>query len=67
MISLSDSCSARFRWSESTFVVRVFLCGPERGARVVVPLVALFPCDYFQPVWMGCKRLSQATVPEAVP
>lgn len=48
-------------------MVRVFLCGPERGARVVVPLGALFPRDYFQPVWMGCKRLSQATVPEAVP
>jgi hypothetical protein len=43
-------------------VVRVFLCGPERGARVVVPLVALFPCDYFQPVWMMCKPQTEATV-----
>lgn len=67
MISLSDSCSARFRWSESTFVVRVFLCGPERGARVVVPLGALFTGNYFQSAWMVCKPQSEATVPEGVP
>ena len=67
MISLSEPCCARFRWSESTFVVRVFLCGPERGARVVVPLVALFLGDYFKSARMVCQRQSEATVQEGVP
>ena len=48
-------------------MVRVFLCGPERGARVVVPLVALFLGDYFKSARMVCQRQSEATVQEGVP
>ena len=64
MISLSESCCARFRWSESTFVGRIVLRGLDRGARVVVPLVALFLGDYFQSARMVCQRQSEATVTE---
>ena len=48
-------------------MVRVFLCGLDRVARVVVPLGALFPGNYFQSAWMVCKPQSEATVQEGVP
>ena len=41
---------------------RIVLRGLDRGARVVVPLVALFLGDYFQSARMVCQRQSEATV-----
>ena len=64
MISLKESFCARFRCSESDFVPRVFWHCLHRGPCFVVPLVALFQRDYFQPAWMMCKPQTEATVTE---